>query len=945
MIDLESRMKHDDVIFHMEARNGWINTYGASTAPITTSNVHQEKCSGFLDNKDRDCFRADEDYAIGTINITDNLFGGASSTNQYSISFWMFISDIKKTTSFYPFTCGAMNHFYISDGIFYYRTSHYYCGVTYKNILPNNRWCHILVTVDATHHGNTKVRLYVDGKIVSLGYTESSFDPGAGTGITGYNVDFVQITSTTADNKWELIGNPGGGLYLLREFTIYKTCLVNDENFIPPHKWTAGICGLTLINRQFMGFFNIGSVDPVKLADGSSTHGVTHYDGSYKESTPHGILYFKEIETQYRNSWSDSFNSSYEGVVTLWVIWKYVKHITKDQSEDLEDPNGTTYLSRRDHSVHRYESQDGIKNFSGQLILTFNGRIVQQSKRYNQVESYSEFYDKISIYVKKGTNTITCTSIDNMPFNYQKYQIIHREDDIVGGKLRKGEQWDIYSRLVVPEYAMHVDISPCRIDVDNTNKSAPPGTTPGMKRVWRVTLEIPFPYPQFTEMQWILVAPNGRFVPEIFYDRIDDHHIRFKNGNPFDAGAEEDFKFTFLHKHGFYAVNKFEQSLYATTGVLDYQFNSPYDGLVDLQKRVKVFINCEFLNPNLELYSFDNSTGSVRFSENFSFSPSDLITFLCFYTGTKMNDHTISRLPMSGYIEFRPMHIDRVYDKDLFAVFMNGKLVSRDDITDMTSNIHKINRDIKTRYNLEVMNMSPLISYMTPYLLAEHKKVQDKKTVWEFPCKLNIPYPGVYHQRYYVDPDIFNPVEWKHLVPSNLGWYISLIHHGLNKAEKDYQKELTYTLKFFRDEYERDPEPVYVMGQIRLKGNEEQFYPDHPSNTLIGILPSVMKNTSKDQCLMTIQAQTIWDNDKEFNESVYGQSIDGIMCRLEINDQKIDHWHRLYYELVCNNYERDVEIEILEWRISAEACGEGEIFYQKTIPFLPFETPDFPELD
>ena len=175
------------------------------------------------------------------------------------------------------------------------------------------------------------------------------------------------------------------------------------------------------------------------------------------------------------------------------------------------------------------------------------------------------------------------------------------------------------------------------------------------------------------------------------------------------------------------------------------------------------------------------------------------------------------------------------------------------------------------------------------------------------------------------------------------------------KSEKK-KTDLQYTLKFFRDHFEEEPEAVRVVGQIRLKGNEEQWYPDHEHQTIIGTLPSTLTNIPYDTCLMSIQAKTIFDNDIEFtqdhtrvkntypyNVPLFEDSIDGIMARLEIRDQKIDHWYRLYYELTTNNYERDVEVEILEWVISSEYGGYGEVYYRKTIPFLPWETPSFPE--
>ena len=62
-------------------------------------------------------------------------------------------------------------------------------------------------------------------------------------------------------------------------------------------------------------------------------------------------------------------------------------------------------------------------------------------------------------------------------------------------------------------------------------------------------------------------------------------------------------------------------------------------------------------------------------------------------------------------------------------------------------------------------------------------------------------------------------------------------------------------------------------------------------------------------------------------------------------EEKKDDWYRVYYELVCDNYERDTEIEILEWVISSKPNGEGDIWYRKLIPFLPFDTPNFPPMD
>lgn len=452
-----------------------------------------------------------------------------------------------------------------------------------------------------------------------------------------------------------------------------------------------------------------------------------------------------------------------------------------------------------------------------------------------------------------------------------------------------------------------------------------------------VTVNIPFPYKKFTEMGFFLTKMDGTFIPEYYYDRINETQIKFKNGNPLNIGGDDEIRFTFCHKHGFYAVNKYEESVVLESGKYSYQFHTPYNSTANLQQRVRVFYDRQFLYPNMELYKFDSQTGIIKLNSDFVVDESHLLSFLCFYTGTKQNDHTITRLPMSGYIEFNQKYVDRVYDKDLFSVFLNGRMVDRKDIIDISNRIHKISTDLQTRYNLEVMNLSPRINSLVPYFKEKYEEKKPDKFVngYEFPCTIKVYYPDMFIKRFYVDPDILNPVEYKHLVPDNLEWYITLLHHGLSETEK--AKGVTYKLKFFRDNYMPTPEYVNVIGQIRLKGNEEQYYPDSPTAMFMGQIPAEMNNAFYDTPIMSIKAKLIFDNDTTFNGMQ--DSIDGIMCRMEINPTLQDKYHHLYYELDSTDYEHDTQVGIFEWVISDEVNGKGNVYYRKTISMLPYNPP------
>lgn len=225
-------------------------------------------------------------------------------------------------------------------------------------------------------------------------------------------------------------------------------------------------------------------------------------------------------------------------------------------------------------------------------------------------------------------------------------------------------------------------------------------------------IEIPFPYKQFTEMQFFVTDNEGRLIPQAYYDRIGERTIRIKNAVPFGITEEDDIKFTFCHNKGQYAVQKMELHISGEDGIRKYDINSPYYAMLDLRTRFKVFLNRKALVQGRD-YSINIYRGFIKFEDHIMIGLRDDIDIICFYTGTKYNK-AIPELPMSGYIYFNKYEIDRNLNKNLMAVFVNGKLVQRKDILDISNNIHKVSRDIKSRYNLEVLNLSPRVDSLVP---------------------------------------------------------------------------------------------------------------------------------------------------------------------------------------------------------------------------------------
>lgn len=225
-------------------------------------------------------------------------------------------------------------------------------------------------------------------------------------------------------------------------------------------------------------------------------------------------------------------------------------------------------------------------------------------------------------------------------------------------------------------------------------------------------IEIPFPYKQFTEMQFFISDNEGRLIPQAYYDRINERTIRIKNAVPFGITEEDDIKFTFCHNKGQYAVQKMDLHISGEDGIRKYDINSPYYAMLDLRTRFKVFLNRRALVQGKD-YSINIYRGYIKFEDHIMINLRDDIDIICFYTGTKYNK-AIPELPMSGYIYFNKYEIDRNLNKNLMAVFVNGKLVQRKDILDISNNIHKVSRDIRSRYNLEVLNLSPRVDSLVP---------------------------------------------------------------------------------------------------------------------------------------------------------------------------------------------------------------------------------------
>ena len=505
-------------------------------------------------------------------------------------------------------------------------------------------------------------------------------------------------------------------------------------------------------------------------------------------------------------------------------------------------------------------------------------------------------------------------------------QASHNQDIAYYGtkSVKTDNHWyshDLYMTMYVYVVGSYTKYLPAKIEVLSKTFNTESG----------LIVDIPFPYKPYTDTVFFITDQYGKFISERYYTRINSKQIQIKENCPLGIRTGNDIRFVFCHNHNNYTVLKKEINLTTTPGVLEYKFIPPYGDIVMLDYRTRVFFDRELLSYKNSNYKFSDRNNTIILDDDFlSNEPKDL-DIVFFYTG-HINTRTINYLPESGYIELKKHEINRNYNNNLMAVFINGKLIAKNNITDMTNNIHKINTDINTRFDLQVLNMSPEISSLVPYYKAryiENGTSRPKRNVkHEVYCRVDV---GGYlskKNRYYIN-ELMN-----HFIPVDIldkyqDCYLSFVHKATDS--------ISYTLKLYKDDYEKTPSEINLALMLRYKGNNEEDDEDSLTTILFGKIGPVVTNRPSDYAMFTANVSAIYDADY-YRRKILSRPLDGLLCRFEGEPQTNTHKSTVYYELEATNYIKFNYIPVYEWIISREADGNGEILYRQSVNFLPFNT-------
>ena len=448
-----------------------------------------------------------------------------------------------------------------------------------------------------------------------------------------------------------------------------------------------------------------------------------------------------------------------------------------------------------------------------------------------------------------------------------------------------------------------------------------------------MVVDIPFPYKQFTDTAFFLTeTSSGKslFIPDDQYQRIDPNRIQIANYKDLGLNEDSELRFTFIHQKNRRWIGKLEYHFTPeSAGQREFQLpSSPYSGILNLSKRTFVFYNRVRQTPGLH-YKLENTTGKiVMLNKSFKGQLTDRVDVMVIYTGSADNK-AIQELPESGYIYLSNKEIDRNYSPDRMAVFVNGKLVDRDDIIRISNGVYKISKDIGSRYDLDVRNLSPRVNSLVPFYQRTFKNTDQpwQMAVSDFPSRIDVPAKEPYHRKQF-KPE-FNPIYFDPELIEQPNLWINLIHTKRTHKSRDTYN-LRYDLNLYGSDYVDYPSDLFVVLQLRLRG-ERSFDENSLTPVLIGRFHGALRDRDDDFLIASTQVKTVLECDTYR----YTYGIDGIIGRIQGDPREFEEGGPLYYTLSANRFEYDNLVGIFEWTITSEPNNQGVTYWRQHIGLIP----------
>lgn len=338
---------------------------------------------------------------------------------------------------------------------------------------------------------------------------------------------------------------------------------------------------------------------------------------------------------------------------------------------------------------------------------------------YYPVNVSMVYIDKIDI---PNFNAIKYTGNNLMLFIDGDY-IPSNQYTISGNTILLSNTYAIGANAII--YLGYKTVNPLMVDYSQSVSVDPNATILFQEQLVKVTTNnqttftIPYPTLPYNDTPFMVMI-RGVLIPESTYTMSKDATtITIDNRENLKVG--DMVTFIFCHNYENTTITKSEYSIDLRNGQTVVTLPDIYSSDIDLSSRIMVFYAGVYLDPLR--YDINTFTREITLKDiPYSKDNNRTFTVIFFYSGNGYNG-AVSYIPQSGYLKLDPKYIDRNYNKELYMFFVNGKKIPKSQILDITNSLKKLLVNIKTRFGLEVISCSPLISeFKDKYKIVEKVK-------------------------------------------------------------------------------------------------------------------------------------------------------------------------------------------------------------------------------
>ena len=235
------------------------------------------------------------------------------------------------------------------------------------------------------------------------------------------------------------------------------------------------------------------------------------------------------------------------------------------------------------------------------------------------------------------------------------------------------------------------------------------------------TYDIPYPSNAERDCGFILMC-GAELIDETRYT-VDRHTMTITFVNQADPMFIDNTEFTFVFLYDDMRTLTVSSAL--GDRIVDdrygYNIPVPFSNYFDVGNNIMVFAGSTLLDP--ERYTIDTKNKIIYLKDSEYLSTNYLRYIYVYHKHSKniaLTDESVSitTIRKNGYVFLNKSKLDHPLAKSLFWMFMNGKKVPVEDIIDISTNLVKINKDQRSRYNLMMISHTPRLGELDEYFAS-----------------------------------------------------------------------------------------------------------------------------------------------------------------------------------------------------------------------------------